>query len=165
MRKSIRRRVTFSRETANIKEASCGRHLGQIGPDQNPTVCQGRLRSWPARYYRFHTNQTRKPTHATNSNGSPIKISGPNITEDIPCCHRGGVGHGFFIEYHLPRDLVAYAPILAAPCLAREEYAHPMSTGRDLPVLARLALIRRKNRNGDLSHCPTHTHAECETER
>jgi hypothetical protein len=52
--------------------------------------------------YRFHTNQTRKPTHATNSNGSPIRISGPNITEDISVCHRVGVGHGFFIGYHRP---------------------------------------------------------------
>jgi hypothetical protein len=81
-------------------------------------------------------------TNSKNSNGSPINISGPNVSEDI--YRRLGVGHVLFIEYHLPRDLVAYAPILAAPCHPREENAHPVSTSRrraDLPVLAPELLV------------------------
>ncbi len=90
-----------------------------------------------ADYLRFHSNQDRKPTNRKNSTGSPINISGLNATEDID--RRLGLGHVFGIECHLSRDLVAYAPILAAPCHPREEYAHPMSTSHRraaLPVLA-----------------------------
>lgn len=90
-----------------------------------------------AGYLRFHINQDTKPTNRKNSTGSPINISGLTATEDI--YRRLGVGHAFFIECHLPRDLVAYAPILSAPCHPREEYAHPMSTNHRRAALSVLA--------------------------
>ncbi len=120
---------------------SSGRTIGRASP-----VARAYVRYFVRRpfsdYLRFHNHQNRKPTNRKNSNGSPINISGPNVSEEI--YRRLGVGHVFFIEYHLSRDLVAYAPILAAPGHPREENAHPVSTSRrraDLPVLAPELLV------------------------